>query len=131
MLVINEQVCYWVAARTGGEYYGGGVGIGWVQDGRLIAGAMFDNYNGSTVQGHVALDTQITPRKWLHFCFRYVFDQLKVKKLVGLVDSTNEKAVRYDKHLGYVLEAVIKNGGRHGDSLIFTMTRDQCRYLKD
>lgn len=131
MIVVGEEVCRWVAQRTGGEYYGGGQGIGWVHEGILIAGAFFENYNGQTVMGHIALDTHITPRKWMRFCFRYVFDQLKVKKVVGIVDSTNEKAIRYDKHLGYVHEATIKDGGRHGDSLIFTMTREQCRYLKD
>lgn len=132
MIVIGDHVCHWVAERTGGEYYGGGQGIGWELDGRLLAGAFFENHcPGRSITSHVALDTTTAPRAWLAFCFRYVFDQLKVKKMIGIVDSTNEKAIRFDRRLGYVHEATIKDAGRHGDSLIFTMTREQCRFLKD
>lgn len=131
MIVTGEHICAWVAQRTGGEYYGGGQGIGWELDGVLKAGAFFENYCGKSVMGHVAMDTTTAPREWMNVCFHYVFDQLKVKKLIGIVDSTNEKAIRFDKHLGYIHESTIKDAGKHGDTLIFTMTREQCRYLKD
>jgi len=46
-----------------------------------------------------------------------------------LVDSTNEKALRFDKKLGFVEEARISNAARAGDLVILTMTKEQCRWL--
>ena len=64
-------------------------------------------------------------------CFGYVFNQLNVNKVIGLVDSTNTAARRYDEHLGFRLEATIPDAGTHGDLLIYTMTREQCRWVEE
>lgn len=133
-LVFGEAVCHWTAQRTGGSYHAGaGQGIGLERDGELIAGVLFDNWNGRSVQMHVAAipGKRWMTREYLRFCFVYPFDQLKVNKIIGLVDSTNDAAMTFDKHLGFVEEAVIKDAGMHGDLHILTMTRQQCRFVKD
>ena len=134
MIVFGEDVCQWVTDRTGGKYYGGsGQGIGLVKDGQLIAGVMYDNYNIQSVQMHVAAmpGRRWMTREYLRLCFVYPFGQLAVKKIIGLVDSTNADALRFDKHLGFVEEAVIREAGKYGDLHILTMTRQQCRFLGD
>ena len=133
MIVIGEPVCFWTAEQTGGRYFAGsGQGIGWEKDGRLVAGVLYDNFNGRSVQMHVAaIGHQWLVRKYLRTCFDYPFNQLKVLKVVGLVDSTNTDALRFDFHLGFKEEAVIKDAGKHGDLHVLTMTRDQCRFLGD
>ena len=70
-------------------------------------------------------------REWFNVLFGYAFNQLKVKKIMGVVDSTNIKALQFDAHIGFVEEATIKDAGKHGDLIILTMTRQQCRFLKD
>lgn len=77
---------------------------------------------------HLAVDGKITP-EFLWYGFYYPFEELKVRKLIGIVASTNEKALRLDKHFGYVTEAIIKDAAPTGDLHILTMTKDQCRYL--
>lgn len=134
MIVFGEDVCQWVTGRTGGKYYGGsGQGIGLEKNGELIAGVMYDNYNIQSVQMHVAAvpGKRWMTREYLRLCFVYPFGQLAVKKIIGLVDSTNADALRFDKHLGFVEEAVIRHAGKHGDLHILTMTREQCRFLGD
>jgi RimJ/RimL family protein N-acetyltransferase len=132
VIVTGEHVCEWVAPRTGGQYYkGSGSGIGLEKDGELIAGVLFDNYTGRSVQMHVAA---IPGRRWmtkeyLRVCFDYPFRQLGVCKIIGIVDSTNEDALRFDRHLGFVEEAIIKDAGKHGDLHILSMTRQQCRFI--
>lgn len=132
MLTFGEHVCEWLAPRTGGSYYkGSGQGIGLEKDGELIAGVMFDNCTGRSVQMHVAA---IPGRRWmtkeyLRVCFDYPFRQLGVCKIIGLVDSTNQDAMRFDLHLGFIEEAVIKDAGKHGDLHILSMTRQQCRFI--
>jgi len=132
-LVFGEDVCRWTARRTGGEYYAGsGQGVGLEKDGELIAGVLFDNFNGRSVQMHVAAvpGRRWMTREYLRFCFSYPFDQMGVNKIIGLVDSTNVDAMRFDLHLGFEQEAVIEGAGRFGDLHILTMTREQCRFLK-
>ena len=69
-------------------------------------------------------------REYAKACFGYVFNQLGVNKVLGLVDSTNTAARRYDEHLGFVLSASIPDAGPHGDLLIYTMSRDACRWIR-
>ena len=131
MIVVGEHVCFWTADKTGGTYYAGsGQGIGLEKDGVLIAGVLYDNCTGRSIQMHVAGVGNWLSREYLRVCFDYPFRQLGVKKLIGLVDSTNTPALKFDKHLGFVEEAVIRDAGKYGDLHILTMTRDQCRYLR-
>lgn len=132
--MVDEEVCRWVAQRTGGDYYAGsGKGIGLVRGGNLVAGVLYDNWTGRAIQMHVASDGS---RKWLNreflrVAFEYPFEQLKLNKVIGIVDSTNTDALRFDHHLGFVTEAIIKDAGRHGDLHILSMTRQQCRFLRN
>lgn len=133
MIHIGEDVCRWVAQRTGGKYYAeSGQGIGWAKDGELIAGVLFDNFNGRSVQMHVAaIGKRWMTREYLRYCFRLPFAIWGVNKVIGLVDSTNTEAMSFDLHLGFVVEACIKDAGRFGDLFVLSMARDQCRFLKD
>lgn len=82
---------------------------------------------------HVASDGSKNwmTKSYLQICFDYPFNQLKLNKIIGVVDSMNTQALKFDKHLGFVEEAVIKDAGPKGDLHILTMTRQQCRFLKD
>ena len=123
----------WVCKRTGGSYHGDGTTIGIEKDGELIAGVLFDQYNGSSACMHVAAvpGKRWMTREYLKVCFDYPFRQLKLKKLIGLVDSTNKEGLAFDIHLGFVTEAVIKDASKYGDLHILTMTPAQCRFFKD
>jgi RimJ/RimL family protein N-acetyltransferase len=134
VIVTGEDVCRWVAERTGGSYYpGSGSGIGCMKDGQLVAGVLFDNWTGRALQMHVASDgtRRWMTREFLRAVFAYPFEQLKLNKVIGVVDSTNADALRFDHHLGFVTEAVIKDAGKHGDLHILSMTRQQCRFLRN
>ena len=131
MIVIGEAVCTWVAQQAGGEYYGGGVGFGIEKQGRIVCGVFFENFTGRSVQIHVALEPgQRMTREWLRALFGYAFNQLKVLKIVGVIDSENSASLRFTRHIGFTDESVIKDAGPKGDLCILTMTRQQCRYLE-
>lgn len=68
-------------------------------------------------------------RNFARVCFEYPFVKLGVKKILGFVDSDNEQARRYDERLGFVLEAVIKDASENGDLCVYSMTREQCRWI--
>lgn len=132
MIVHGPDVCHWVGVHSGGEYHGGGQGIGILKDGRIVCGVLFENCNGRSIQIHVALEPgQRMTREWLYVLFGYAFNQLGVSKIIGPIDSENKASLRFTRHIGFVDEAVIKDAGKHGDLCILTMTRQQCRFLKD
>jgi RimJ/RimL family protein N-acetyltransferase len=125
------EVARWVCERVGGSYDPGSMtALGLERDGVLIAGVMFDHYNGRSVAMHVAGDGgHWMTREFARACFGYAFNQLRVGKVLGFVDSTNTAARRYDEHLGFVLEATITGAGKTGDLLIYSMTPQQCRWI--
>jgi RimJ/RimL family protein N-acetyltransferase len=127
-----EHVGTWVCERTGGKYSSvDSAAIGLERNGSLIAGVLFDHYNGRSIAMHVAADgPHWLNRAYLKACFAYPFIQLGVEKILGLVDSMNVAARRFDEHLGFVLEATIRDAAPHGDLLIYSMTADQCRFIR-
>lgn len=132
MIVFDvDRVGPWVCDRTGGAYYpGAGAAIGLEKNGELIAGVFYDNYNGRSICMHVAaVGKNWLNREYLFVCFDYPFRQLKVNKILGFVDSTNHDALKFDKHLGFEIETVIKDAGPHGDLIILSMTNENCRWL--
>lgn len=122
----------WVCERTGGTFEPStSTAIGWMQsDGTLSAGTVYDMFNGRSICMHVAAEKPVT-RNFLNTCFSYAFDQLGVQKAIGLVDSTNDAALRFDRKLGFVEEARIADAGKTGDLVLLTMTRQQCRWIKE
>lgn len=135
-IVTNEpqRIGQWVCARAGGFYIPeGAYAIGLEEDGEILAGVMYDHhYAGASVQAHIAAKhgSRWLSREHLEVGFGYPFDYLKVKKIIGVVEETNFAAVRLDEHLGFTLETRIKDGCAGGDLLVYSMTREQCRFLK-
>lgn len=133
MIVVGQdrRVGDWVCARTGGSGYVEGVAIGWERNGQLTAGVLVDHYNGASACLHVAGDgKKWLTREFLYFVFGYVFEQLKLNVVIGLVPSWNTQALRFDLHLGFVEKCRIPGAVPDGDLVILTMTRGQCRWSR-
>ena len=133
MIVYGDAVCHFVSHETGGEYFAGsGQGIGIKRDGEIVCGVLFEHYNGRSVQIHVACKPGARMTKeWLRTLFTYAFVQLNVNKIIGVVDSTNAAALKFDRKIGFTDEACIKDAGRFGDLIMLSMTKHNCKYLRD
>lgn len=122
-----------VASRIEGMDYvpGSCSAIGSVKNGRVVAGALYENFNGVNVFAHIAgIGKHWLDRKFLSIIFDYPFRQLKVKRITGIVASCNEAARRFDEHLGFRLEAILHGAHPKGDLYVYVMTADDCRWLK-
>ena len=122
----------WLMDKIKGQWIPGkGSTIGLWEDGiGPIACCYYESCNGASVLGHLAgIGRKWMNREFLWYCFYYPFEQLKVNKILGLVESTNLDAQQLDEHLGFCLEATLKDAAPNGDLLIYSMTRDQCRWL--
>jgi RimJ/RimL family protein N-acetyltransferase len=121
-----------VADRTGETEYKEFAAIGLEEDGQIIAGVLFQAHCGPNVLMHVASDGT---RKWmtpayLCACFRYPFEHLKVRRITGLVRADNLPAQKFDEHLGFVREGVMRHGASDGtDMIIYGLLKEDCKYL--
>lgn len=123
------RVGAWIQARGGGYWREGVTAIGLERDGALVAGAMFDYYNGASIVACVAVDGPIT-REWLYRICHYAFVQLGVNVVLGIVAGDNVKSQTFCERFGFRLSATIPDADPSGAMHLYTLRRDQCRYLR-
>ena len=100
--------------------------------GEVLWAVVFDHYEeGGSIQMHIAIsDPKVVTRRAICAVFEYPFNQLDVKKVIGVVNSENIKALTFDVRLGFLVEAIITGAYDVGDMYILSMTREQCRWIR-
>jgi RimJ/RimL family protein N-acetyltransferase len=109
-------------------------GLGLERDGELVAGVLYEGYNRHNIWMHVAAEPgkKWMTRDYLRYCFYYPFVELGVARVSGYVEASNDAAVRFDTHLGFKPEAVLRGAASDGgDVIIFAMWREECRYVEE
>ena len=128
-----DRIGPWVCERAGGTWLPGrGTAIGLQRDGELVAGVLYEDYNGANVVMHVASDgtgAWLT-KAYLRTCFDYPFRQLGCRRVTGIVPSSNEKALAFDQHLGFEVEATLSDAHSDGDLIVLRMKREDCRWIR-
>jgi len=113
---------------------GGMKGIGLEKDGELIAGALYEGYNGHNVWAHLVGEPgrRWMNRQFLWYGFHYPFNEMGVKRISGYVDASNTDARRLNEHFGYQEEARLKGAAKDGgDVILYVMWRENCRFLEN
>ena len=106
--------------------------IGLEQDGRLIAAAVYEGFNGHNMWVHLCgvPGARWMTREFLRAGFGYPFLVCGVQRLSGYVNASNLEARRLNEHFGYRQEAVLAGAAPDGgDVLIYVMRREDCRYV--
>lgn len=132
MIVTGQPVIDWVAGKIGNTTFTNAQGLGVEKDGRIVGGAVIDSYVKDV---RCALHCAGEGKRWLSreflfVVFDYVFRQLNCKVIINTVNSTNVDSLRFTKHIGFSPLPTIKDGGVGGDLVIFTLHKDECRWLK-
>ena len=98
----------------------------------VLWAVVYDHYEeGGSIQMHIAIsDPKVVTRRAICAVFEYPFNQLDVKKVIGVVNSENIKALTFDVRLGFLVEAIITDAYDVGDMYILSMTREQCRWIR-
>lgn len=122
----------WAAPRVGMKSYlpGSASSIGLVRGGRIVAAVLYTDFNGANLSCHIAIEGRIT-RQFLSIIFHYPFVMLGARRITGPVASSNARARKFDEHLGFEQEAILRDAHPDGDLIIYVMTADKCRWLKD
>jgi RimJ/RimL family protein N-acetyltransferase len=127
-----DRVHAFVAERTPINRVSGAQAIGLEKDGELIAGAVYEGFNGHNVWVHLAgtPGRRWMTRQFLYAGFAYPFIQLGCSRISGYVEAWNMDARRLDEHFGYKQEAVLRGAASDGgDVILYVMRREDCRYV--
>lgn len=106
--------------------------IGLRRDGELVAGSVYEGFNGHNCWVHLAAvpGGHWLNRMFLRAAFRYVFVQLGCSRLSGYVNASNMEARRFDEHIGFKEEARLKGAASDGgDVILYVMWQGDCRYV--
>lgn len=106
--------------------------IGLERNGALVAGAMYEGFNGRNIWVHLAgaPGTHWMTRTFLRAGFAYPFLVCGVDRLSGYVNAANAQVRRLNEHLGYEVEATLRGAAPDGgDVLIYVMWKRNCRYV--
>lgn len=109
-------------------------GVGLEKDGELIAGALYEGFNGQNVWAHLAgkPGKRWMNRQFLWYGFHYPFNEMGVKRISGYVNASNTEARRLNEHFGYQEEARLKGAAPDGgDVILYVMWRENCRFLEN
>ena len=129
----QKELGEWVCAKLDKQYVEGEAQyIGLEIRGNIVAVSMWAWHNGASIYGHIAIEGRLNKVffEFLWFNFYYVFEQLKVIKVLGLIEGDNIKSRKLNKHLGYIEECIIKDASPNGDLVLVSLTKSQCKYLK-
>ncbi len=129
MIVSGRAVGEWVSAKLGTPCnFEGCEAIGLRLGERIVAGVIYENWNGASCVCHIAIDGPLTPA-YMAAIFHYPFTYGGLRKIIAPVSEGNHKSVRFVTKLGFKPEAQILDASPEGSILLYTMRRDECRFL--
>lgn len=105
--------------------------IGLEDDGELLAVVVYNLYSGADIAMHIAA---VPGRRWmtrqfLRAAFRYPFIQLGCRRVSGFVPVTNLDAQRFDEHLGFRREGLMREALPNGeDVIVYGMLERESRW---
>ena len=131
----DPLVCRWVSRRIPGfQISPQARALGVVRGTSLIAGVVFERWNGVHAEVSIAADpgSHWADRETLFRLFEYPFLQLDCQALTVVVPQTNMASLSLATKLGFVPEAIIAFAAHDGSPLIvLKMFRDQCRWIQN
>jgi RimJ/RimL family protein N-acetyltransferase len=128
----DDMVRLWVTRELGITIEGECKAIGAVLNGRLIAGAVYNNYAGFMVDIHIATtDKRWCNRRVLKAVFEMAFDTLKCVRLNMMCAKNNKTMRRLASGLGFKQEGCHRkaNLGKT-DAISYGLLKSECRWIK-
>ncbi len=115
----SKRVANWVGSQMlGTATWSNCYAMGVERDGDIVSGIVFDNFNPFNAYVHIAVSK---PNKLflelLDHAFCYAFDFCNLRRLTGIVEADNEKALKLDLNIGFEYEATLREAGASGQDV--------------
>lgn len=81
---------------------------------------------------HIAIDDpSVITRTFVKAVMEYPFIQCDLTEVLALVDSANEKALNFDKRIGFQEVYRLEGAGAVGEDLILLrLRREECKWIR-
>lgn len=125
----GPHVGAWVAERIAGSHCEEhSVAIGLLKNEQIVAGVLYEQWNGASIVAHIAVEGRMTPA-FVAAIFDYPFNHCGVRKVLCPIYSDNPRSIRLAKNMGFTEEARIEDAVPTGALLLFTLPKNHCRFL--
>jgi hypothetical protein len=96
-----------------------------------VGACIMDNWTNNSVQCHFMISSpMVLKHGFLEDCFDFMFNVGNVSRIYGLVPGNNFKALKFNKHMGFTVKAVMEEAYEVGiDYILLEMKKDNCRFL--
>lgn len=124
----HERVGLWIEKQGGGHWHVSTTSVGLEHHGRLVAGVMYESFNGASLHASVAITGRLN-REYLWFICHYPFVQLHAKVVIATVASDNFRSRRFVEHFGFERHTSIPDAHPSGALIVYTLPKNKCRWL--
>lgn len=125
----KQPIALWVASHAGvlapWENF---EAIGYKEDGRLIAGAVFTDYTGSNVTLNLVANRGWQKTGFADAMANYAFGQLGVRRVTAHVAAKRKSLIRFYRWQGFQVEGVMRDALPDDDWVIMGLLAKDCRY---
>ena len=119
----------WVARKVFGTFHPEtSEAIGLERSGEMVAGVIYENWNGASLVVHIAVQGLMTPA-YLTAIYHYPFVVVGVNKLIAPIGEGNAESIRFVSKLGFKQEGRIPGAHPDGALLLYTQSKEECRFL--
>lgn len=101
--------------------------------GDILAVCVADSFSPDSCNVHLAIgDPFVIKHGFLHEIGTHLFVTCGRSHIFGLIPSNNEKALKFDKHIGFSEVCRIPDGvGTGTDYIVMRMNREDCRWINE
>lgn len=127
----DAQVAAWIGDQVHIHDFGACVAFGFVENGELLGGVLFNNYRPPNIEATIAT---VSPR-WctssiLRGIFSYPFTQLRCTRLTAITEVMNQPVRAFLCRLGFQEEGTLRKAFPDGiDAVIHGMLAEECRWI--
>ncbi len=116
------------------------IGVRWCEDtrgivavsaaGEVVGVCVFDTWTKGSVQVHIWISNPFAIKAgFLTEIANFAYGAGGVESLIGLVPADNQKALNFDRKIGFTEVARIRDGHAQGvDTVVLEMRRADCRW---
>lgn len=108
--------------------------VGLVRNSVLAGAVVYNHFSQYSCCAHIAGRPGrmwMTP-EFLYAIFDYPFNGMRLQRLTGLIPERNERAIKFDEHLGFVREGRMRNALADGEALlVYGMLREECKWISE
>lgn len=130
-VVFDQRVVGFIAQRIG-TVPDICTAVGWENDtGKIVAGVIFERFNGRNVYFHGAGDGScFWPRALLKAIAIHAFETIGALRVTTVTQSNNSAALAWDKAYGFVEEGRMIGAAHDGsDSVYLVLWKHDCKWL--